>query len=203
MRYTTSLRAAVFTLCLLVCTVPAGAADNPVKRGLPMQPPRALVQKLFPQDPLYLSLSGGWGYEQTDPVVITTPRELEGEYFDTEPLEFALVDFRNYEEFAGARPEKDKMFSLGFESSGRRLVRENGRVYSCITGNARAVPLAALAALGADVEAVNPKDMQARKALDARVSKLPRTYWFDVTEPFAHNAELEQRGVKPPKDTRR
>ena len=206
MRQTVFSRTAVFAFCLLVCAAQAFAAEtvvNPVKRGLPMQPPRALLQKMFPEDPLYLSLSGGWGYEQTEPVVFTTPKELAGQYFDTEPLEYGMVDFRNYEEFVGARPESQKMVVMGIDRGERRVVRENGRVLSCITAQTRVISPEDFKKLSSDVEQIDAKDLEARKALEARVVKVSRTYWFDLTEPFAHNEELESKGVKSPANGRR
>ena len=193
----------------LLCAGAAQAAtrsnsgDTPAKRGLPMQPPRVLVQKMFPQDPLFQSLSGGWGYEQTDPVIITTPQELAGQFFDTEPLEFALVDFCNYEEFSGAQAEANKKIAMGFEVQSQRIVRENGKVLEEISGTVQVISTADFTKLSKDVEGIDPRDAEARKSLDSRVSKVARTYWFDLTEPFLHNAELEKQGLKPPKEIRR
>ena len=79
-------------------------------------------------------------------------------------------------------------------------MRENGKVFAVVSGSARVVSGADFVKLSKDVESVDPRDATARKALEARVTKAPRTYWIDVTEPFAHNAELEKSGVKPPKD---
>ncbi len=193
-------------LCFCTTEIQAALAPdgtNPIKQGLPMQPPRALLQKMFPQDPLYLSLSGGWGYEQADPIVLSTPQELKKQYFDTEPLEFAMVDLRNYEEFAGAQSEAHKMIAMGFEVEDQQLIRENGKVYERIRGRARVISVPDFTKLSKDVEQVDPQDTAARKALESRVTRVPRTYWFDLTEPFAHNTEMEKSGIKPPKDLRR
>ena len=95
------------------------------------------------------------------------------------------------------------MVVMGIDRGERRVVRENGRVLSCITAQTRVISPEDFKKLSSDVEQIDAKDLEARKALEARVVKVSRTYWFDLTEPFAHNEELESKGVKSPANGRR
>lgn len=130
------------------------------------------------------SVSGGWGYRQTDAFVLAVPPGHGNRaYNNTVPLELYLIRKRNEVEFSGTPPEGQRYAVVDYGTDSRTLGMRNGRMYAHWRGQVRLLSERESPALYREASGRS----LARRASSAptfRTRSVPREYWFDITETF-------------------
>ncbi len=139
-------------------------------------------------------VDGGWGYDQASALVQRLPAGTAGRFGEFIPQQMELVSIRNLLEFSQPTPAGERLQPVDHDKRGQALVTpENGRVYDRLTVDVYLVPSEAYASRALPL--MRDGSPEAKAALRAMSRKVEREFWFDITEPFQHNAGILEKEI--------
>ncbi len=135
-------------------------------------------------------LSGGWGYEQADAIIVNNPKSGTEEMFDGMRLQTLATSLRNNLEFAAPQNEV-RYFPLMHNRASQELVKgENGRYFDHLTLDVLLAREEDAAMIMQCFTAENRPVSDVLSELKDKVLLVQREFWFDVTSFLEHNWAL-------------
>ena len=135
-------------------------------------------------------VSGGWGYSQDKALVIGNPYKGKDEEFKAAPLEYELMEIRDQEEFYIVPPDGERLLPLLATMLKQSMVdAPDGKHYDKMEMQVVLLPeqywpeLKSLSDANKDVQEVI-------NHFKGKTVSVKREYWFDITEPYAHNGQV-------------
>jgi len=95
--------------------------------------PRQIMEEDYPRHPW--PISGGWGYDESDPCVIELDTEEEGVAFEHE-----FILYRTYEELIVFRPKGEGYAGINVKAGMQALMNKDGRHYDRVEYTVTAFP---------------------------------------------------------------
>ena len=133
------------------------------------------------------SISGGWGFRQTEAFVLAAPAGRRQSYTNTVPLECLLVRTRNELEFSDTPPQGKRYVVVDYGTDSRTIGVRQGRMYAVWRGQARVLSEQMAPALYQ--KAVNlPLAKRAAPDILKLSRPVSREYWFDSTGTSGRNS---------------
>ena len=133
----------------------------------------------------YATVNGGWGYKPGDAFVLTVPAGYRQRY-NTVPLESLLVRTRNEVEFSETPAQGQRYTVVDYGTVSRTIGTREGRMYAVWRGQVRLISEKDDPILYKELAGRSLARRDTATAI-ANSRVVPREYWFDVTDTFAHN----------------
>ncbi len=196
-----ALPALLFLLCILAgCK----AAERPPRPGEPRKAspteqislylavsPSSVLESKFPGRSVSSLVSGGWGYTREDACVLHNPEdvgtELNRGYLDWTNT---LIDIRNILEFTQTSPTGERLYVIDCSNYVQETIRDGDKRFLRVLYSVFTVTESQYRELVA--WAKDPKvteEMFASRVRDIARER-EREFWFDITEPHAHNVKV-------------
>lgn len=110
--------------------------------------PRRILEEDFPKHKW--PISGGWGYDENDPVIIELDSELSGV-----PFEQKFIEYRTYEELVIFRPRGKGFAGISVKAGLQSLLHVDGKQYDVVEYTVTAWPEDVFKQLKNDFESHN------------------------------------------------
>ena len=141
-------------------------------------------------------VSGGWGYSQDKAMIIGNPYKGKDEEFKPAPLEYELMEIRDQEEFYIVPPDGKRFLPLLATMLKQSMVdAPGGKHYDKMEMQVLLLPEQYWQELKPLADA-NKSVQEVAKHFKGKTVTVNRDYWFDVSEPYAHNGKVVLKRVK-------
>lgn len=138
-------------------------------------------------------ISGGWGYTREDACIILNPQDLGQQKLNQVFLHWmqSLMDERNILEFTQPLPSGERLYVLDSGNFVQSPEKYGAKQYIRVLYSVFTVTEAQFRDLSHWAKSPKVTDKMLSDRVRSEATEQAREFWFDVTEPLAHNAKVQ------------